>query len=276
MSEHRAQVLERWDAGPRMVGLRVRIDDGFVSTGIGDEYLRLHLPDRTTTNGADGSPPVDAATGYYTIRAWDAVTGLADILFLRHGHGRAAAWAAAARPGARFFASRQRSGYRPPADARRILLLGDATALPAIARILELDPRPELSAVVQVEHAEEQGTATRDPRVRWIVAAHRDRVLAGALAARGVEDGDYTWFAGEAGEMRVVRRWLRHERAVPAEGYLTMGYWRADSERLIARMRALPPEAAHELEQIWASGLPGEEQRDLADDAMVRWGMEER
>lgn len=272
---HRAEVCDRYRAGPRMIGLRVRIGDGFASNGLGDEYVRLHIPDRAPVAAADRLPREGSAPRYYTIRSWDASSELADILFLSHGHGRAATWAERVSQGARMHVSLQRGGYRPHEGAGRSVLAGDATALPAIARILEQDANPATTALVQVEHASERGTATTDPRVRWLVAGHGERALAAALRERGVAPDDYVWFSGEAAEMRTVRRWLRHELGVPPGRYLTMGYWRADSDRLRARMRALPPEAAEELERIWASGLPGEEQRDLADDAMRRWGMED-
>ena len=75
--------------------------------------------------------------------------------------------------------------------------------------------------------------------------------------------------------MRAVRHRLRHEWQMPPHRYLTMAYWRADSEHYLARLRALPDRARAELDKIWASGRPGEQQRDLAEELMVRWGVEE-
>src|SRR4051794_41955620 len=58
--------------------------------------------------------------------------------FVLHGDGPAAAWAAAAEPGALLgVAGSGALGHRP---AERLLLAGDETALPAISRILAETP----------------------------------------------------------------------------------------------------------------------------------------
>ncbi len=71
----------------------------------------------------------------YTIRAIDAVAGWLDVDIFLHGRGRTCRWASAVRPGDEVGLTGPGGGYLP--TARTLVLAGDETALPAIARILE-------------------------------------------------------------------------------------------------------------------------------------------
>lgn len=133
---YRAEVVRTWLDGPRMQRLEVRIDGGFSSNGVGDEFVRLHPPDRSGSVAAEISREDDTVR-YYTIRAWDSASSVAQMCLVLHGHGPAARWGGTARPGARLLVSGQPGKYRRPDDAHRILLYGDVTALPATSRILE-------------------------------------------------------------------------------------------------------------------------------------------
>ncbi|MBE1561342.1 siderophore-interacting protein [Nonomuraea africana] len=86
----------------------------------------------------------------YTVRAVRPGLREVDVDIVLHGDGGPAArWANRARPGDRLalFGPDARYGerhggleFRPPADARRFLLAGDETAVPAITAILERLP----------------------------------------------------------------------------------------------------------------------------------------
>lgn len=83
----------------------------------------------------------------YTIRRLDATVAEVEVDFVLHGDGGPASrWAIRARPGDRTVLSAPdgRDGaivsgfeWRPPAGTRRLLLVGDETAVPAMAAILE-------------------------------------------------------------------------------------------------------------------------------------------
>ncbi|MDH0647845.1 siderophore-interacting protein [Pseudomonas sp. GD03858] len=100
----------------------------------------------------------------YTIRALRQDAGELDIDFVLHGDsGPASAWAEHAQPGARLqivaphrAAWEDPGGYewQPPQGLRKLLLIGDETALPAIAGILEslaeLKDPPATQAFIEV------------------------------------------------------------------------------------------------------------------------------
>src|SRR6266568_4230449 len=81
---------------------------------------------------------VDAGSGApvmrdYTPRRFDAVQRELDIEFALHGDGPAATWAAQAAPGQRVMIGGPRGSFIVPTDFDWHLLIGDETALPAVA-----------------------------------------------------------------------------------------------------------------------------------------------
>ncbi|MFP3786400.1 siderophore-interacting protein, partial [Burkholderia sp. SIMBA_024] len=81
-----------------------------ISSGVGDEYLRLFLPKTGHEEPVLPSPTEDGYWEFpdgvdstevrtYTVRSWDAVFGRLVIDFVVHEGGIAATWALGARPG---------------------------------------------------------------------------------------------------------------------------------------------------------------------------------
>ena len=92
----------------------------------------------------------------YTIRWWDEATRQVAIDFVVHGDvGTAGAWADRAAPGDRLQIVGPTGGYAPDPDAPSHLMVGDESALPAIAAALERVPagRP-VHAVLLVDDAD--------------------------------------------------------------------------------------------------------------------------
>jgi NADPH-dependent ferric siderophore reductase len=169
----------------------------------------------------------------YTARRQNPATGTIEIDFVLHGDGPAAAWAAAAAPGALLaVAGAGALGERP---AGYLLLAGDETALPAISRILdEAPPSTRGLALVEVAGpAEEQRLATPDGMtVRWL---HRNGLVPGEStllsdAVAGVErpDGEdlFAWVAAESGAVRTIRADLRSRWGLGRAQHHAIGYWR--------------------------------------------------
>ena len=102
-------------------------------------------------------------------------------------------------------------------DARRLHLFGDQTALPAIARMLDL-ARGDVRAVLRCA-PEDLGPLAADDRV--MIA---DDLLAALSELGPLDDDDHVWFAGPAGEARAARRMLQ-ERGVPKTGFMAAAYW---------------------------------------------------
>lgn len=169
----------------------------------------------------------------YTIRAHRPDVAEIDIDFVLHGdEGPASAWAGQARPG-------QVLGMLGPSPSHHAtvgehdwqLLVGDETALPAIAANLEALPDGARAlAYIEVPNADEEQDLVTSAgiRVRWI---HRDDrrpgALLDALRASDLPDGrGFAWIAGEAGMVREVRRHLVNERGIDKKAIAFTGYWR--------------------------------------------------
>jgi NADPH-dependent ferric siderophore reductase len=169
----------------------------------------------------------------YTARRQDVVAAQVEIDFVLHGDGPAAAWAAAAAPGALLgVAGAGALGDRP---AAQLLLAGDETALPAISRILATAPATSRGiALLEVAGAaEEQPLPAPDGvAVRWL---HRgdtppgeSTLLADAVAAMTRPEGDdvFAWVGAESAAVRVIRADLRGRWGLGRAQHHAIGYWR--------------------------------------------------
>lgn len=168
----------------------------------------------------------------YTVRYLNFATSeLAIDVVLHDGAGVAASWAAAARPGDVLRLLGPYGAYAPEPSAAWHLLVGDESALPAIAATLERLPSDSL-AVVRVEvadAAEEQPLITpMRADVRWV---HRDSAPPNPLVSEVVQltfpPGEVHGFVhGEAGQVRTLRKHLVEERGIPRSHLSISGYWR--------------------------------------------------
>ncbi|MEU2997606.1 siderophore-interacting protein [Streptomyces sp. NPDC006995] len=169
----------------------------------------------------------------FTVRSYDRRRNVMTVDFVLHGAGGPASrWGAAARVGDVLGMVGPSSLYaRPLPEARRMLLAGDETALPAVATVLEALPAGT-GAVVYAEVADaaeerELPPAAGGAEVRWV---HRDRggSLVDAVRGAGADlDGvDAAWVAGEASAVRALRRHLVEDRELPKSAVEFSGYWR--------------------------------------------------
>jgi NADPH-dependent ferric siderophore reductase len=170
----------------------------------------------------------------YTIRWWDAAARRLAIDFVVHGDvGYAGRWAARARPGDRLQIVGPSGGYAPAADADWHLLVGDESALPAIAASLDAVPagRPCV-AVVVVDDADHRLplTSPGDLDVTWV---HRADDPDGGGLLRAVEQLAFppgradVFVHGEAAEVRSVRRHLLGGRGIAKDDAGSISpYWR--------------------------------------------------
>jgi NADPH-dependent ferric siderophore reductase len=177
----------------------------------------------------------------YTARRQDPGTGEVDVDFVLHGDGPAAAWAAAAGPGALLGIAG--SGSLGFTAAPTLVLAADETALPAVSRILaEVPPETRGIALLEVADAsEEQDLATPGGvQLRWL---HRGRTAPGesSLLVDGVAALDrppgavFAWVGAESATVRVVRADLRGRWGLTRSEHHAIGYWR--------RGRAMSPSA---------------------------------
>lgn len=197
------------------------------------------------------------------------------VLHLKPGAtGPASRWASTAAPGDELVVIGPRRGRAEnwggieytPGDAGTVLLAGDETAAPAIARILEdVAPTTTGAAFVEVPTADDilPIAAPAGVDVRWLVrgdAAHGEVLIPAVLDHLGdhvetieIEDADtenplwetpvhstlgeplesagahsdrYFWIAGESGVVTTLRRHLVKDLGVDRSQVAFMGYWR--------------------------------------------------
>jgi NADPH-dependent ferric siderophore reductase len=133
-----------------------------------------------------------------------------------------------------------------PADAGWLLLVGDLTALPAMARVAETVTQVPTRIWAEVPD-DLSGYLPDDVDVTWLSPpAPGASDLAGVVEGLDWPDGDgYFWMAGESGQMRAIRKHLMRVRRLPSTAYDVMGYWRGGATR---QPRAVDPAP------VWRAG----------------------
>ncbi|MFF3857349.1 siderophore-interacting protein [Micromonospora sp. NPDC002575] len=238
-----ARVLRTWRPTPHVIRL---VLGGEELTGLPvgehtDHYVKLVFP----PDGVTYPEPVDLAAirrlpaeqwprlRAYTVRAFDAAAGELTIDVVHHGEqGVAGPWAARLRPGDAVRFLGPGGAYAPSPDADWHLLVGDESALPAIAAALERLPAgaPARVFLEVADAAEEQPLPSKgDVELTWLHRGDRPvgEALVAAVRALDFPPGVVHAFVhGEATFVRELRRLLRVERGVPREWLSISGYWR--------------------------------------------------
>ncbi|GFM85266.1 siderophore-interacting protein [Pseudomonas cichorii] len=209
---------------------------GFISLGTDDHVKLLFaqtpeeqaaLESFTPGGSSDGPRP---AMRDYTPRRYDETAGELDIDFVLHGDGPAATWAAQAEPGQLLHIAGPRGSMVVPDIFDSYLLIGDETAIPAIARRLESLPANRIArVVVEIANKDEQQVFTSQAQidVTWIIRGEQNLVD----VARSLEvpaDKLYAWVATEAALSRKIRRVLLDELGLDDGFVKAAGYWRLD------------------------------------------------
>ena len=207
-----------------------------------EEHVKLFFPDE---DGALRPPEPNGLmlrwagtvgiTRQYTVRRYDPATGEIDIDVALHEGGLASDWASTVEPGAVMPVAGPPGGRIVPYTYDRYLLAADLTALPALARWLEELPRRAKGwAFVEVADAGEEIelAAPEGFEVHWLhrggTPAGTGDALAKAVTAVTVPANErvYVWAAGEAGQLKPIRRWVRNELALDRADYDITGYWK--------------------------------------------------
>lgn len=164
------------------------------------------------------------------------------------GSGPLSTWAQTAAVGDRVALLDQGTIFRPDQARGDVLLIGDETAVPAIAGVLRsLGPRVRGHAFLEVPYAEDVQdlSGAGAVKVSWLprhgvaevpgqrlLDAVRNHLSNGAAstaqAARGdaqAADAPYVYAAGEMKLTRALNQLLRQERDWPKELLTIVGYW---------------------------------------------------
>ena len=193
-------------------------DELVIPAWTGNEFL---LP--------DGSRP---ALRTFTPRRVDPGEGELAIDVVLHGGGVASEWARMVEPGAAAAISGPGRGYAIDADAPAFLLVGDETALPAIAQLLEVLPA-RTTVHVHVEVASPDGRSPLPSHVGSTVTWHDladpgdpGAAMVAAVRDQPIPDGARIWVAGEAASVQRIRKFLFEECAIPRAQCTVRGYWK--------------------------------------------------
>jgi NADPH-dependent ferric siderophore reductase len=238
IKRRKLEVLRVTDVTPKMRRVTLHGPDltGFISLGT-DDHVKLifattpeeqaALENFVPGSPSDGPKPVMRD---YTPRRYDPASGELDIDFVLHGEGPAATWAEQAKPGQFLHIAGPRGSMIVPDIFDSYLLIGDETALPAIARRLEELPANR-SALVVVEVADQGEQQVFDSQAQvdviWIVRGEQN--LLDVTRRLEMPEGKlYAWVATESGLSRKLRRVLLDEFCLEEEFVKAAGYWRVD------------------------------------------------
>jgi NADPH-dependent ferric siderophore reductase len=236
-----ALVRRRTVLGAHLVRLELEVADELTSTQVPDEWVALTVPGQFQTR-------------YYTVRSLADGVLVVDVVV--HEQGLVTEWAQTDCVGQTVGLSAPKGSFELPDDAGWVVLAGDLTALPAMARIAE-----SLDALPVHLHAEVPDGAMPDyvaVEVTWHDAPAGTSDLAAIVRGLDWPEGPgYFWMAGESAQMRDIRRHVRHDLGWDNRHYDVMGYWsgsrgrqarQVDPGPIYARGRAL----GRSDDQIWA------------------------
>jgi NADPH-dependent ferric siderophore reductase len=236
-----ATVVRREQLSEHLVRIVLTGLEGFASTGVPDEWVALTVPGQFQTR-------------YYTVRSWRADELVLDVVV--HEHGLVTEWAQGDCVGDVVGISSPKGSFELPDSAAWIVLVGDLTALPAIARISE---SADLPVTAYVETEDGALASYLDHPVTWLAPpSPGESGLSDLVARLDWPEGDgYFWMAGESAQMRGIRRHLRHEIGMSSAAYDVMGYWSGTRGR---QARAVDPRPVYEAgraagksdDEIWA------------------------
>ncbi|QZY28334.1 siderophore-interacting protein [Nocardioides coralli] len=217
--------------------------DGFAMPTDTDAYVNVAIPPTGADYGGRFDPgavreqrprelwPVRRR---YTVRRWDPATGRLTLDVVVHGDdGVGGPWAATARPGDLLVLEGPGGGYRPDPSADWHLMVGDESALPAIAASLEAVPAAAPVTVRLLCDGPDHEVTLTSPGSLDLLWLHRtgeetDADLLPAAVRELVFPAGrvHAFVHGEADEIRAIRRHLLAERGLRRSDMSCSPYWR--------------------------------------------------
>ncbi|MBM0105866.1 siderophore-interacting protein [Steroidobacter sp. S1-65] len=234
----RATVAKVETIAPQIKRITLQSEElrGFTSLGF-DDHVKLFFP--TADGRLNLSLPGTEGAGEkimrdFTPRRFDAEKGELVIDFFIHEDGPATTWAVNAGPGSVLGVGGPRGSSIISTDGIGLhLLIGDETALPAIARRLEELPANTCAMVVaEVAPGFELHMSSRaNLQIVWVprnqsAQAGAGEGLIGALNDLPiVKEGCFAWAATETQAARAIRRYLMEKRGFDKRWVKAAGYW---------------------------------------------------
>jgi NADPH-dependent ferric siderophore reductase len=235
---------------------------GFTASEFSDAYVNLAF----APPGAPYSMPCDLrevqdalpraqwpVRRRYSVREWDPAQRLLTLDIVVHGDaGVAGPWAANARPGDLLQFTGPSGSYAPDPDADWHLMVGDESALPAIAASLARIPADRrVHAFLVVDDADDElpldSPGSLD--LTWLHRAkspgNHDQLVTAVRDLAFPAGVVHAFVHGEAGEVRAVRKHLLAERRIPRTALHASGYWR----------RTMTDEAWRTVKKAWEADV---------------------
>ena len=151
---------------------------------------------------------------------------------VRHPGGAVSEWAERVAVGDPAALSGPGRGATFPPETETFHLLGDETALPAIAQLLEWLPRDAtvtVHAEVLTDDAIRPLPGRPGAEITWLVqppdGRPGDRLVAAARELP-MPEHSHVWAAGEAASMQAIRKHCFDERGMPRSRTTIRGYWK--------------------------------------------------
>ncbi|MCC6674540.1 MAG: siderophore-interacting protein [Thermomicrobiales bacterium] len=239
-----AEVIEIIDLSPTMRRFVLQSDDlRTFDSRDADDHMKLVFP---ATGQREPSLPIQTPEGLklpegavpserrdFTPRAFDQTAGTLTVDFYRHGNGPAGNWAETATIGCKLGVLGPRGSRIIRGSVDVYLLIGDETALPAIARRLELVPAGQkVIAFIEIDGPADKVplTTDADATLTWLhrngAAPGTTRLLEDAVRSLPKPEGIvYTLAGGEATSLRPIRAFMK-EAGYDPELTRFSGHWK--------------------------------------------------
>lgn len=224
---------------PRLVRVTFSGDDlaDFTSSSF-DDHIKVFIPQ-------DGVPVMPQAgpnglvfpeniqrpmSRDYTPRRYDSVNKLLDIEFVLHNEGPATDWVRQARIGDQLVIAGPRGSFVIPDGFDWQFMIGDETALPAMARRLEeLPAGVNVRLIAEIDNPAEELTfeTQADLHITWVHRSSGLDTLEAAVCAISLPRGQgYVWAAGESSVMRAVHRHFVTGLGLDKSRIRASSYWK--------------------------------------------------
>ena len=239
---HKLRLTGRREVFPGM--LRLTLSGETCAALDGGLHIKLMRP--AIQRNAEPTWPTVAANGttvwpkgedklhvrYFTLRHVRPEAGEVDIDVVRHAGGTISDWAVSASFGAPIGVMGPADDARLPRRRGAVLLAGDETALPAIARIMEAAPKRQsgvvLIALPEGMHPDEYLPASNMKIISLVSQRFRQDCVhtAQQIVAQG-QRFSYAWFGGEAKTASAMRQLFSEDPfGLSKENQISSAYWR--------------------------------------------------
>lgn len=263
------EVIRREQLTPHMVRLYIGGENfaKFNANAFTDPYIKIFFvkpelglePPYNVQELRETLAPEDLpVTRTYTVREVNPKEGWISVDFVVHGEaGLAAPWASQVEPGERVVFAGPGGGYAPDATADWHLLVGDESALPAIASSIEaMAPEAQGIALIEVGNAQDEQAiqAPEGIEIRWVHRGNEEagtsEVLVEAVRNLQWRDGRVQVFAhGEREAIKKLRDVFFKQHELERKQVSISGYWaygrvedEFQAEKRTAIGQILPPE----------------------------------